>query len=87
MDEPRYVVFVALDEPKGNAKTLNYATAGWVAAPAVKRLVERIAPLMGVQPVIEAPATPPGPKTKDGEAVMAKNRSGKTAREYRLAAN
>ena len=39
-----------LDEPKGTKKTYGYATAGWTAAPATKRLVERIAPMLGVPP-------------------------------------
>mgnify|MGYP000592444438 CR=1 FL=1 len=50
MDAPRYLVLVAFDEPKGIAATYNFASAGWVAAPAVGRVVGRIAPLLGVQP-------------------------------------
>ncbi len=45
---PRYVVFTMLDEAQGIARTLGYATGGWVAAPIVKRVVERIAPLLRV---------------------------------------
>lgn len=50
---PRYVVYVLLDEPKGTEDTLGYATGGWVAAPAVGRIVARIAPILGVTPSIE----------------------------------
>ncbi|MGD1879385.1 MAG: peptidoglycan D,D-transpeptidase FtsI family protein [Kiloniellaceae bacterium] len=50
MDDPRYVVFVMVDEPKPTKETYGYATGGWVAAPAVGRLVERIAPLLGIAP-------------------------------------
>jgi len=50
MDAPRYLVLVAFDEPKGIAATYNFASAGWVAAPAVGRVVGRIAPLLGVEP-------------------------------------
>ena len=50
MDRPRYVVFAMIDEPKGNESTHGYATGGWVAAPAVRRVVERMAPLLGIQP-------------------------------------
>ena len=53
MHAPRYVVLVILDEPQGNKKTHGYATGGWVAAPSVKRLIERTAPLLGVRPVDE----------------------------------
>ena len=51
MDAPRYVVLIAVDEPQGREDTYGYATAGWVAAPATGRLVQRIAPLLGVAPV------------------------------------
>jgi cell division protein FtsI (penicillin-binding protein 3) len=53
MDDPRYVIFMAIDEPKPNKESHGYATGGWVAAPAVKRLVERMAPLVGIAPVKE----------------------------------
>ncbi len=50
MDRPRYVVFAMIDEPKGKKSTHGYATGGWVAAPVVRRVVERMAPLLGIQP-------------------------------------
>lgn len=50
MDDPRYIVFVMIDEPKGTKETYGYATGGWVAAPATGRLVQRIAPILGVAP-------------------------------------
>ncbi len=50
MDSPRYVVLAMVDEPKGNESTLGYATGGWVAAPVVRRVVERIGPLVGIRP-------------------------------------
>ena len=51
INAPRYVVLVMLDEPKGNRSTANYATGGWVAAPAVARLIRHMAPLLGIPPV------------------------------------
>ncbi|HEY0834796.1 MAG TPA: penicillin-binding protein 2 [Azospirillum sp.] len=54
MHSPKYVVYVMLDEPKATAKTYGYATGGWVAAPAVGRIIKQIGPLLGVQPVDEA---------------------------------
>ena len=48
--DPKYVVLVMVDEPKGNKDSFGYATGGWVAAPAVKRIVSRSAPLLGVHP-------------------------------------
>jgi cell division protein FtsI (penicillin-binding protein 3) len=53
MDRPRYVVFAMLDEPKGTKATYGYATGGWVAAPAVRKIVQRVGPLMGVEPDFE----------------------------------
>ncbi len=50
MDDPRYVVFAMVDEPKGTKKTYGYATGGWVAAPVVRKVVERMAPLVGIMP-------------------------------------
>lgn len=53
MDDPRYVVFLTVDEPKPTEKSYGYATAGWVAAPAVGRIVSRLGPLLGVAPRVE----------------------------------
>jgi cell division protein FtsI (penicillin-binding protein 3) len=51
IDAPRYVVLAMVDEPQGNASTHFYATGGWVAAPVIRRVSERIAPILGVEPV------------------------------------
>ena len=53
MNAPRYVVLIMVDEPKGQKHSHGYASGGWVAAPAVKRIVERAAPLLGVAAVDE----------------------------------
>jgi cell division protein FtsI (penicillin-binding protein 3) len=53
MTDPRYVVLVMIDEPQGNKETYGYATGGWVAAPAISRIVTRIGPMLGVPPVDE----------------------------------
>lgn len=45
---PEYVVFIMLDEPHGTAETYGYATGGWVAAPTVRRVIERMAPMVGM---------------------------------------
>jgi len=59
MDAPRYVVVVIVDEPVGNESTGGYATGGVVAAPIVRRVIERAGPLLGVLPagVIETENT------------------------------
>ena len=51
--EPRYVIVILVDEPKGQKHSFGYSTAGWVVAPAVRRIVEQIAPILGVLPVDE----------------------------------
>ena len=51
MTAPRYVVFALLDEPSGTEETRGYATGGWVAAPVVGKVISRIGPMLGVQPV------------------------------------
>lgn len=56
-DDPRYVVFALLDEPKGNKKTHGYATGGWVAAPIVGKVVRKIGPIAGIRP--QDPDVPP----------------------------
>jgi cell division protein FtsI (penicillin-binding protein 3) len=49
LEADRYFVLVLLDEPKGNAKTHGFSTGGWVSAPAAGRVIDRIAPFLGVR--------------------------------------
>ena len=54
------IALILLDEPHGNAKTYGFSTGGWVAAPAAGRVIERIAPFLGVKKRPETfPFTPP----------------------------
>ncbi len=48
IDDPKYIVMVMVDEPKGNKSSYGYATAGWVAAPAVKRIVNSMVSILGI---------------------------------------
>lgn len=48
--DPRYVMLIMFDEPKGSKATYGYATAGWNAAPVTARVVKRVAPLLGLRP-------------------------------------
>jgi cell division protein FtsI (penicillin-binding protein 3) len=58
INDPRYIVLVMVDEPKPNAHSYGFATGGWVAAPVVSRIVQRMAPLLGMAPVPnDAPET------------------------------
>jgi cell division protein FtsI (penicillin-binding protein 3) len=50
INAPRYVVLAMVDDPKPNASSYGYATGGWVAAPAVGRIIQRMAPLLGIPP-------------------------------------
>ena len=47
-DTKRYFVLILLDEPHASANSAGYSTGGWVAAPAAGRVIERIAPFLGV---------------------------------------
>jgi cell division protein FtsI (penicillin-binding protein 3) len=53
INDPKYLVLTMVDEPHPNKQSHGYATAGWTVAPATSRIVQRIAPLLGVQPVDE----------------------------------
>jgi cell division protein FtsI (penicillin-binding protein 3) len=50
MDNPRYVVVAMIDRPKGNAFSSGQRTAGWTAAPVVRKVVMRAGPMLGVIP-------------------------------------
>jgi cell division protein FtsI (penicillin-binding protein 3) len=54
INDPKYLVLTMIDEPHPNKQSHGYATAGWTVAPATSRIIQRIAPLLGVQPVDES---------------------------------
>src|SRR5215469_4167130 len=53
INDPKYLVLTMIDEPHPNKQSHGYATAGWTVAPATSRIIQRVAPLLGVQPVDE----------------------------------
>ena len=53
IDQPRFLILAMVDEPQGTAETQYYATGGWVAAPAFARIAARMAPVLGIEPVVE----------------------------------
>jgi cell division protein FtsI (penicillin-binding protein 3) len=55
VDNPRYIVLVMIDEPKGDKSTYNFATGGWIAAPVVGRVITRMGPILGIKPDYDAP--------------------------------
>jgi cell division protein FtsI (penicillin-binding protein 3) len=65
---PRYVVFILLDQPHGTRETGGFALAGWTAAPAVGRVIQRIAPLLGV-PNVTPPVMPVPITVADGRSL------------------
>lgn len=50
MDDPKYIIIAMVDEPSGTAETGFQRTAGWTAAPIVKKLVPRIGPMLNIIP-------------------------------------
>jgi cell division protein FtsI (penicillin-binding protein 3) len=85
MAEPKFLIVVSLDEPKGLPETGGYATGGWVAAPSVKMIIENIISLYGILPgdwsgqspieIASMPITlPPAPAPHALVPVMARGR-------------
>lgn len=56
IDGDRYFVLIMLDQPHATPDTFGFATGGWTAAPAAGRVIERIAPFLGVRRVAVPPA-------------------------------
>jgi cell division protein FtsI (penicillin-binding protein 3) len=54
INDPKYLILTMVDEPHPNKQSHGYATAGWTVAPATGRIIQRIAPILGVQPVDES---------------------------------
>ncbi|NQE62584.1 penicillin-binding protein 2 [Caulobacter sp. RHG1] len=67
IEADRYFVLILMDEPHGTAKTHGFSTGGWVATPAVGKVIDRIAPFLGVQRKAEL-VTIAQPKTTIPEA-------------------
>jgi cell division protein FtsI (penicillin-binding protein 3) len=56
-DQPRYVLLIMIDEPQGIPETKGFATSGWNAVPVGGAVIARIAPLLGLEPRFELPAS------------------------------
>jgi cell division protein FtsI (penicillin-binding protein 3) len=50
-NDPKYAMLIMFDEPQATENTYGFATAGWNAAPVTSRVVQRIAPILGLRPV------------------------------------
>ena len=53
MSEPKYLILVVLDEPKGKNSAVSQNTGGWVAAPVVGNVIRRIGPMEGIAPMLD----------------------------------
>jgi cell division protein FtsI (penicillin-binding protein 3) len=54
-DKPRYLLLIMLDEPQAIAETHGFATSGWNAVPVAAKVIERVAPLLGIEPRYDLP--------------------------------
>jgi cell division protein FtsI (penicillin-binding protein 3) len=52
-EDPRYMVLIVLDEPKGIKETHGFRTSGWNAAPVTAKVIRRIAPMLGILPRLD----------------------------------
>ncbi len=55
-DKPKYLVMTLLDEPQALRETYGFITAGWNAAPVGAKVIERTAPVLGVEHRSATPA-------------------------------
>jgi cell division protein FtsI (penicillin-binding protein 3) len=55
VDEPRYIVLVMVDEPKGDKSTAGFATGGWISAPVVHNVISRMGPMLALKPEFDTP--------------------------------
>jgi cell division protein FtsI (penicillin-binding protein 3) len=51
MEQPKYALIVMLDEPQATPETFGFATSGWNAVPTAGKIIARIAPILGIDPV------------------------------------
>lgn len=54
-DNPRYQLLIMLDEPQALPETHGFITSGWNAVPTGGKVIERIAPLLGITPRFDLP--------------------------------
>jgi cell division protein FtsI (penicillin-binding protein 3) len=57
-DKPRYLLLTMLDEPEAIPETMGQRTSGWNAAPTTGYIIERIAPMLDMNPRFENPDRP-----------------------------
>ncbi|MGH7025024.1 MAG: peptidoglycan D,D-transpeptidase FtsI family protein [Caulobacteraceae bacterium] len=72
LDEDRYYVLIMMDEPKPLPETGGFTTGGEVAAPIAGRVIERIAPFLGVKRIVST-ATPDPKAPVDAQALIGRD--------------
>ncbi|WP_430910935.1 penicillin-binding transpeptidase domain-containing protein [Methylobacterium sp. sgz302541] len=58
MDKPKYLFVTIMDEPQGLPESGGYATAAWNSGVVTGRVIERVAPILGLPPKFEPPKNP-----------------------------
>jgi cell division protein FtsI (penicillin-binding protein 3) len=59
MQDPQYIVMVTLDEPQPTEAAHKRTEAAWNAAPVAGAIIRRLAPMLGVPPMAQAPTLTP----------------------------
>ncbi|MBN9451153.1 MAG: penicillin-binding protein 2 [Bosea sp.] len=57
-DKPKYLFLAIYDEPKGYAESGGYSTAAWNAGVTTGKVIERAAPILGLNPRFDPPSSP-----------------------------
>jgi cell division protein FtsI (penicillin-binding protein 3) len=57
-DKPRYLFMTVMDEPQGLPEDGHYATAAYNSGYVTGRLIERVTPLLGLEPRLDLPTAP-----------------------------
>jgi cell division protein FtsI (penicillin-binding protein 3) len=55
--DPKYVLLVTLDEPVETTGPEPRRTAGWTSVPVAAEIIRRVAPLLGLRPIVEPAAS------------------------------
>jgi cell division protein FtsI (penicillin-binding protein 3) len=57
-DKPRFLFLTVMDEPQGLAQDGHYATAAYNSGYVTGRLIERVSPILGLEPKLDLPTLP-----------------------------
>lgn len=58
MNNPKYLFVTIMDEPQGLPESGGYATAAWNSGVVTGRVIERVAPVLGLPPQFDPPVKP-----------------------------